>query len=261
MAIAVPVIAAGSTALVVRLCAALHPSFGIVAAAWLASTTVAAKGLAQAAYRVLRPLQSGDLAVARRRVGEIVGRDTATLGESEIARAAVETVAENTVDACVAPLFFTLLGGAPGAMAYRAINTLDSMLGHKNETYVHFGWASARLDDLANWIPARLAGIIIPLAAVCVGGNPLRAWQAMIRDARKHPSPNAGLPEAAVAGALGVQLGGLNFYQGVPEHRAVLGERLRPLTGDHIAQTVKIMVITSAITAFLLAWTALIFRR
>ena len=258
VAIAVPVISAVVAALIVMVCSAIHPWVGFLAAAWLASTTVAARGLAQAAYGVLRPLQSGDLVAARRRVSEIVGRDTEGLSEAEIARAAVETVAENTVDACIAPLFFTLLAGAPGAMAYRAINTLDSMLGHKNETYLHFGWASARLDDMANWIPARLAGAIMPLAAILVGRNPWRSWRVILRDARKHPSPNAGIPEAAVAGALGIELGGLNFYQGIPEHRAVLGEGLKPLTKDHISQAVKIMIIASVITAFVLSMAAML---
>jgi hypothetical protein len=197
--------------------------------------------------------------LARRKAGEIVGRDTTELDEQEIARAAVETVAENTVDACVAPLFFTLLGGAPGAMAYRAINTLDSMLGHKNATYLHFGWASARLDDLANWLPARLAALIMPLAAACVGRSATQSWRAILRDARKHPSPNSGIPEAAVAGALGIQLGGINFYKGIPEKRALLGEKLRPLERHHIAKAISIMIVTSVLSSalFLLAGLAL----
>ncbi len=259
VAILVPIVSGGGTALVVWLAKILHPMAGTLMAAWLASTTVAAKGLAQAGNQVLLPLEHGDLPLAQRKAGEIVGRDTTELNEQEIARAAVETVAENTVDACVAPLFFTLLGGAPGAMAYRAINTLDSMLGHKNATHLHFGWASARLDDLANWLPARLAALIMPLAAACVGRSATQSWRAILRDARKHPSPNSGIPEAAVAGALGIQLGGINFYKGIPEKRALLGEKLRPLERHHIAKAISIMIVTSVLSSalFLLAGLAL----
>ena len=136
------------------------------------------------------------------------GRDVDALNEAGVIRAAVESVAENTVDAVVAPLFYGLIGGAPLALAYRAVNTLDSMVGYKNEHYLYFGWASARLDDLVNYVPARLCGVLIVMSAAIWGLDVRESWRILRRDSRKHASPNSGLPEAAVAGALQVQLGG-----------------------------------------------------
>ncbi len=156
LAVVVPAVSAAAAGVLVWAAGLLHPAAGGLIAVWLAYTTVDARGLALAGGRVLAALRRQDLPQARQQVGEIVGRDTAALDEAEVTRAAVETVAENCVDACVAPLLFTLLGGAPGALLYRAINTLDSMVGYKNERYLHFGWAAARLDDFANWVPARI---------------------------------------------------------------------------------------------------------
>lgn len=208
---------------------------------WIISTTIAVKGLGDAAMEVYRHLQNGDLQKARYSLGMIVGRDTADLDESEVSRGAVETVAENIVDAIISPLFFALIGGAPLAMAYRAVNTLDSMVGYKNEAYRNLGWASARMDDVLNYIPARLTGILIMLTCFFMRLNVRRAWTAVQRDAKLHPSPNSGIPEAAVAGALGIQLGGINFYQGIPSHRAKMGEPLRPIQKHDIILTVGIM--------------------
>lgn len=175
--------------------------------------------------RVISALDRSDLPEARRRLSLVVGRDTADLNEREVVRAVIETVAENLSDGVIAPLFYLTLSGPAGMAAYKAINTLDSMVGHRNERYREFGFVSARMDDLANWVPARLSAVLVWCAAALVPGlSAVRAFKMTIRDGRSQPSPNAGFPEAAVAGALGVQLGGLNFYRGVPSRKATLGD-------------------------------------
>uniref|UniRef100_UPI00056D21A3 adenosylcobinamide-phosphate synthase CbiB n=1 Tax=Paenibacillus durus TaxID=44251 RepID=UPI00056D21A3 len=231
----------------------IHPIIRSLAAVWLISTTIAIKGLGDAAMQVFRPLIKGDLDSARTYVGYIVGRETHALSEREVTRATVETVAENIVDAVVAPLFYALIGGAPLALLYRAVNTLDSMVGYKNDKYRYFGWASARLDDVLNYIPARITGLLLWAAALMTKGlNAARAWQAMRRDAAKHPSPNSGIPEAAVAGALGIQLGGFNSYGGIVSERARMGTATRELAAEDIRQTIKILKLTAAIIVILL---------
>ncbi len=190
------------------------------------------RSLATEAAAVRHHLDAGDLPAARERLTHLVGRDTAHLDESGIARAAIESVAENTSDAVVAPLFFGALAGVPGLFVYRAANTLDAMVGHRNARYAEFGWASARLDDLLNWIPARLTATLAALLAPTVGGRPSEAFATWRRDASSHPSPNAGPVEAAFAGALGVQLGGVNAYGGVKEDRHVLGRGRKPTAAD-----------------------------
>jgi adenosylcobinamide-phosphate synthase len=228
--------------LIIYVADALHKWLGYAISAWFISTTVAIKGLKDAAFLVYHPLRSGDIGEARKYTGYIVGRDTGELSEAEITRAVVETVAENIVDAVVAPLFYAFLGAAPLAMLYRASNTLDSMVGYKNEKYLFFGWASARWDDVMNWIPARLTGILLIIVALLQPGlSAKRAWAAIRRFARLHPSPNSGIPESAVAGALGIELGGLNVYGGVASERARLGWPLRERTQRDIVLTVRIL--------------------
>ncbi|BCJ86631.1 adenosylcobinamide-phosphate synthase CbiB [Effusibacillus dendaii] len=212
---------------------------------WLIAATIAIKGLAQAGRRIYDSLEQNHIEQAREQTGQIVGRDTQHLTEAEITRAAVESVAENIVDAVISPLFYAMIGGAPLAMMYRAANTLDSMVGYKNDRYRYFGWASARFDDLLNWIPARIAGMLIILTAFLFGYSGQGAWRAIRRDAAKHPSPNSGIPEAAVAGALGVRLGGFNTYQGVETFRAYMGEPLQSLSRIHIRQVIRILHISS----------------
>lgn len=241
LAVALPAAAWLVTWLLVRLAGALHPWLGTGLEVWLFSTTLAARSLAEHALAVWRPLRAGDLGEARRRLSFIVGRDTAGLDESQIARGAVETVAESTCDGVIAPLFWGLLGGAPLAMAYKAVNTLDSMVGHKDERYIQFGWASARLDDLANLLPARLSALL--LAAVALSP---RALRTALQEAGRHPSPNSGWPEAAMAGLLGVRLGGLNHYDGEPEMRAYLGAAFPPPQAGEIARAVGWMYLASA---------------
>lgn len=229
----------------------VHFWLGSALSIWLISATMAARGLAGAAGEIFQLLQTGDLVEARRKVGWIVGRDTGKMDSCDITRATVETVAENIVDGIISPLFYAFVGGAPLAMAYRAVNTLDSMVGYKNERYLHFGMASARLDDLANFIPARLTGILLLGAAFLLKMNPKRALATIQRDASGHPSPNSGIPESAVAGALGVRLGGLNYYHGRESFRAYMGEELTTLEPQHIKQAIKLMYMTSALAVVL----------
>ena len=216
---------------------------------WLISTTIAVKGLESAGKEIYGYLKNGDIQGARKALSMVVGRDTDRLDEKEVSRGAVETVAENIVDAIISPLFYAALGGAPLAMAYRAANTLDSMVGYKNEKYRHLGWASARFDDIANFIPARLTALLLVAVTWVFRLNGKGAIKAILQDAKKHPSPNSGFTEAGVAGALGIQLGGLNYYQGIPSHRATMGIPVRPLTATDILTTNKIM---NGVTLFFL---------
>lgn len=225
--------------------ALISPWLSFALSAWLISTTIAAKGLADAGMEIARHLVAGDLVQARRSLSMVVGRDTDRLDEPEICRGAVETVAENIVDAIVSPLIYAAIGGAPLAMAYRAANTLDSMVGYKNEKYLHLGWASARFDDVLNYIPARLTALLLVAASWLQRLDWQQCWTMIRRDAHLHPSPNSGLPEAGVAGALGVQLGGLNTYQGVPSNHAKLGNPHRPLRAGDIKSTVSLMYVVS----------------
>ncbi|WP_311065637.1 adenosylcobinamide-phosphate synthase CbiB [Halomonas sp. DWK9] len=226
--------------------AKLHPGLALIAELWLLSTTLAIKGLGEAARAVAAPLNKGNLPAARQALSMIVGRDTQRLEEADITRGAVETVAENTVDGITAPLLFALIGGAPLALAYKAVNTLDSMVGYRNERFNDFGYASAKLDDIANWLPARLTVVCLWMAGMLLSfkGRKLR-WQGALsatrQQAPRHPSPNAGWPEAMVANLLGVQLGGTNVYQGVVSHRATLGTPREALTVTHIETTVWLM--------------------
>ncbi len=209
---------------------------------------VAGRGLAEAAESVAEPLVLGDLDGARRALPALVGRDPTDLDEAEIVRAVVESVAENTVDAVVAPAWWAAGCGAPGALGYRAVNTLDAMVGHRSARYADFGWASARLDDAANWVPARLTACLVaavrPRAARSVA-------RAVRDDAPSHPSPNSGVAEAAFAAALGIRLGGENRYDGRVERRPDLGDG-RPATVDDIARAVLLSrEVTVALAAVL----------
>lgn len=230
---------------------------GIIVAAWLLSTTFAANGLRQVGLEIYNLLMIGDVEQSRKKVGWIVGRDTANLSTEEIIRATVETVAENIVDGIIAPLFYFLLGGVPLALTYRAVNTFDSMWGYKDEKFLNFGWAAARIDDLFNYVPARLTGIFLLTAAWLARFNVKEAWRAIKEDAWQHPSPNSGIPEAAVAGALEIRLGGINYYQGVPSFRAYMGKPIRNLEPKCIVETVKLMYLTLfsfCLLAFLVLW-------
>ena len=208
---------------------------GIVGIALL-STTLSMRGLGEASGGVEGALRERGLEEARIRVGHFVGRDTGDLSEAEVCRAAVESVAENTSDGVVAPMLYGLLFGAPGALAYKAVNTLDSMVGHLQPPYTELGWASARLDDLANLVPSRVTA----LAVAAVSGSPFRTLRIANRHGPLTKSPNAGMAEAAFAGALRVRLGGTNTYGGVTREGPILGEG-RPPEPDDIRRTVTLM--------------------
>ena len=226
----------------------IDPLWGSAATVLLAWTTLAARDLIDHVVAVQQALQSVSLAEARTAVAQIVGRDTEEMDETDIVRATVETIAESTADGIVAPLFYLVLGGAPLALAYKAINTLDSMIGHLDDRYRWFGWASARMDDAANFIPARITALLLVLSAGVVSRSwpaMQRTWQILLRDGGRHPSPNSGRPEAAMAGALGVQLGGINRYDGLPVERPCLGDPHQPLTRVHIGMALTLMLWTS----------------
>jgi adenosylcobinamide-phosphate synthase len=220
----------------------IHPQADDVLSVILLYTTFAARGLASHSYAVYKALKAGNLPLARQQVAKMVGRDTEQLDEQGIVRAAVESVAENSVDGVVAPLFFAFLLGPVGAMTYKAISTLDSTFGYKNEKYIDFGWASAKIDDLANYIPARLSLLLIPLASLFTDSSPFGAWRMCWRDSRKHASPNSGFPESAFAGALGVQLGGPLMRHGQPASTPLIGEPLQPLEQKHIIKANVLLI-------------------
>lgn len=220
----------GTVLAVLKLAYAASTYAGFAAAVFISWTCLAARSLHRESRLVADALARGDMEEARRFLSYIVGRDTEGLDEPEIWRATVETVAENTSDGVIAPLFYLMLGGPALALAYKAVNTLDSMVGYKNDRYLRFGWASARFDDLVNWIPARLTGLLMVLAAPFMGLSANGAWRIMRRDGGNHSSPNSGIPEAAAAGALGVRLGGTNVYFGKPVAKPTIGDALRPLS-------------------------------
>ena len=199
--------------------------WGLVAVVLVATTGLAQRSLHDHVAAVLAPLATGDLPAARRAVAMIVGRDTAALDEAGIATAAIESLAESFCDGVVSPAFWLLIAGLPGLFVAKAINTADSMVGHRTPRLVRFGWACARADDVVNWLPARLSG-----ALICVAGR--GGWRTMVRDARHHASPNGGWPEAAMAGALGRRLGGAVSYDGEPARRAILGDGPTPSVAD-----------------------------
>lgn len=217
------------------------------AAIYLAYTTLSIRGLDLAGGEVLGYLRSGRRDVARSSLGMIVGRDTGTADGPEIVRAVIETVAENTSDGVVAPLFYLALGGSPLALVYKAINTLDSMIGYKNDRYRDFGWAAARLDDAVNLVPARLTAVLVIAGSLVLRLGWKESFRAVRQDASLQPSPNSGYPEAAYAGALGVRLGGTNFYNGWPIRKAYLGKPVRELKPELYSQVRWLFYFTSAL--------------
>ncbi|WP_028648129.1 cobalamin biosynthesis protein [Nocardiopsis sp. CNT312] len=221
--------AAAGLGAVLERAAARRPAARVAVTALATWTVLGGRSLEREADAVHALLAAGDLLAARRRLRSLVGRDTSALDSAQVARAVVESVAENTSDAVVAPLVWGALAGAPGLLAYRAANTLDAMVGHRGVRYARFGWASARLDDVLNVPGARLAGAWAAAAAPGRARAALRAWR---RDAGAHPSPNAGVVEASFAGALGIRLGGTNRYGDRTEHRPVMGEGRQAAPAD-----------------------------
>ncbi len=232
---------------------------GFLILAYLISTTICTKSLRRSSIDVLESLKKGDVEAARKRLSFIVGRDTSNLNEEAIIRAVTETVAENTSDGIIAPMFYLVIGGLPLCMTYKAINTLDSMVGYKNEQYRYLGWASARLDDLMNLIPSRLAGLLLIISAFLKNllsflrgskssvTRPLNALKVMLRDGRKHTSPNSGFPEAAMAGAIGVRLGGPSTYNGITVAKPYIGDGDMPIRISSGIESINLMTATSFI--------------
>ena len=222
-----------------------NPLLDTMVQALILSFTISPRSLSEAGRELFQLLEDGNLEKARFKVGWIVGRDTDKLSPAEVTRATVETIAENTVDGVIAPLFFFAVGGVPLAVLYRAANTMDSMLGYKNARYLFFGRVPARLDDILNYIPARICGVLFVISAMLLGFDYRAAWRIMLRDARKHPSPNGGWAEASVAGALGIRLGGYNSYFGKQHFRAYMGDPLKELQQGNIMECIRLMYSAS----------------
>ncbi len=210
-------------------------------------TTLATKCLKDEAVKIHHTLRSGSLEESRKQLSFIVGRDTTQLSQKEIVRATVETVAENTVDGIIAPMLYAFIGGAPLAFMYKAINTLDSMVGYKNEKYKDIGFVSAKIDDVANFIPARITSLLMMLASVPLGLDANSSIKIALRDRKNHKSPNCAYPEGSVAGALGIQLGGTNTYFGEVMYKPTIGDALREIESADILRTNKLMYATSLV--------------
>jgi adenosylcobinamide-phosphate synthase len=256
-AFAIITLAWGATFAAAKAAFFINYYLGIALSIFIIYTALSVKDLGVESLAVFDALRRGDIDAARKALSKIVGRDTANLDERDIIRATVETVAENIVDGIISPVFYAFLGGAPLAMAYKAVNTLDSMVGHKDERHINFGWAAAKMDDMANFIPARMSIPFLVLASWISGHDPTGTWNISRRDGRKNPSPNSGLPEAAVAGAFGVRLGGLNYYNSIAAEKPCIGDDINPLNKSHIKEAIKVAYVTSVLfvcAVSLLAW-------
>jgi adenosylcobinamide-phosphate synthase len=238
----------GATWALVYALTLLPPLIASVLTAGLASTTLATRGLLDAVARIETALRSGNLLKTRENLAQIVGRDTSALNQDEILRASLESLAENTSDGIVAPLFYLFLGGIPLAMAYKAVNTLDSMIGYRTERYLYFGKFAARLDDVANFIPARLTSLLMVIATLLVRLNAGLAVRVLRRDHANHLSPNAGYPEAALAGALGIRLGGPSVYFGKEVWKPYMGDDLIPVNIELLKEARSLCLATAILS-------------
>ena len=248
LTIAIPT---GLTCLVLYLCGLVHPVLAFAVETVICYQLLATKALKAESMKVYTALKEDSLEAGRKAVSMIVGRDTACLDETGVTKAAVETVAENASDGVIAPLIFLAIGGAPLGMAYKAINTMDSMVGYKNDRYLFFGRAAAKLDDVVNFIPARLAGVLMCLAAPLAGQDGKEAWRIFRRDRKNHKSPNSAHTEAACAGALHVQLGGSNYYFGKLVVKPTMGDDLRPVELEDIPRANRLMYVTAGLSLVL----------
>ena len=213
----------------------------------------ATKCLRDESMKVFYALQKGDLDEARLMLSWIVGRDTKNLTEAEVTKGAVETIAENTADGIIAPMLYMFLGGAPLAFLYKGINTMDSMVGYKNEKYLYFGRCAAKLDDVANFIPARITGLVMVAAAYFLNLDAKQAWKTFCRDRYNHLSPNSAMTESVAAGALNIQLGGGHFYFGKWVHKDTIGDDIRPVKADDIVATNNLLYMTAVLSLILFA--------
>ena len=232
---------------IIALAGRIYPLAGKTAWVFLAYTTLASKDLFMHARAVGKMLAVSDIEGARKKLSLIVGRDTEKIPREGVIRATVETIAESTTDGIIAPLFYLFLGGPVLAVMFKAISTLDSMIGHKDERYLYFGWCAAKLDDIANYIPARITGLLIPLAALITGKNAGESLRIMFRDGKKQDSPNSAVSEAAMAGALGVQLGGVCSYAGRIVEHPYLGEEKRAVSLCLINEALLITIVVSVL--------------
>ncbi len=223
----------------------LNPVLGNVVWIYLGYASLSIKDLQVKAKAVSKALEENKISKAREELSKIVGRDTGNLSKDGTIRAAIESVAENTNDGIVAPLLFLILGGPLLALAYKSVNTLDSMVGYKDEKYLYFGWFSAKLDDIANFIPARISGFLISISSLISGGSFKNPFKTMLRDGGKHPSPNSGISEAAMAGALGIRLGGVSMYQGRLSDKPYIGEDKKTTSPFLINKALGISLTTS----------------
>ena len=249
LAVALPLACGLLTWGILHLCGMVHSGLRFVVEAWASYQILATCELRRQSLdetmKVYDALESGDLAASRHAVSMIVGRDTDRLDDAAVTRAAVETVAENASDGVIAPLFYLMIGGAPLGMAYKAVNTLDSMVGYKNERYIDFGCASARLDDAANWIPSRLSALLMIAVCPIVGLDARGAARIWRRDRRRHASPNAAQTESACAGALGLRLAGPAVYFGKLIEKPTIGDASREIEWGDIARATRLMLVAS----------------
>ena len=242
----------GATWCLIAVAGLVHPLLGFAVETWLCYQALAACELRRQSMRVVRELTREGLPAARRAVGMIVGRDTEALDERGVLKAAVETVAENTADGVVGPLVYLIVGGAPLGMLYKAVNTMDSMVGYKNERYLDFGRAAARVDDVLGFIPARLAALCMIAAAPAAGLSAKGAWRIWRRDRFNHASPNSAQTESAMAGALGVELAGSAVYFGKLVEKPTMGDATRPIKREDVRRANRLMVLASALSLVVL---------
>lgn len=224
-----------------------HSGLKALASIILIYFAISVKDLKCEAGKIYECLKKSQLEKARQQASRIVGRDTKELDSEQVIRAAVESVAESTIDGVVSVLFYAFIGGPVLVWVYKAVNTLDSMVGYKNPYYKDIGWFSAKLDDAFNYIPSRISILLIPIASYLCRMGFAQSFSAALKDGLKHPSPNSGIPEAAFAGALGVQLGGLSYYNGLPVHNPYLGNPRNKLQPEHIKEAVRLMYAASAL--------------
>ena len=231
--------------LIFRLAFSISNIFGIIIEGILLYFCISSKGLKVEGLKVIKVLESGDIEGARKQLSYIVGRDTKVLDEEGIIRAVIETVAENTSDGIIAPLLFGALGGAPLAMTYKAVNTCDSMFGYKNDKYIDFGFVPAKMDDLFNYIPARITGYLVIFAAFILGLDYKKSYRIYKRDRYNHTSPNSAHPESAVAGALGIRLGGANYYFGKIVEKPTIGDKNKVIEISDLYKTNNILLVVT----------------
>lgn len=259
LALTVILISYLSISIIIQLAAEVNLYFSHFLEIFLLSLSLALKGLITAGSGVYQALTADNLELGRQKVNLIVGRDCSEASRGEVIRAVVETLAENSSDGILAPAFYYLLGGLPLAVAYKAVNTLDSMLGYKNEKYLNFGAAAARIDDLFNFIPARITALLMIVASFLINYDYRAALKTVLNDAPKHPSPNAGFPEAAAAGALSLRFGGVNYYHGEKSFRAYIGQKKNDFELTDILRLNKLIYLTAGLFLITAAGLVIIF--